>query len=146
MYNSNYQRVIIGGHMKEIWKDISEYEGLYQVSNLGRVKSLGRYINKTQWLPEKIKATGDNGNGYKIVNLYKNNKGKMFYVHRLVAKAFLGDIPLGYEVNHIDFDKSNNKLCNLEIVSRLDNVKHNVVNGRLDSIRGKQIIITFKDG
>ena len=87
--------------MKEIWKPIKNYEGLYEVSNLGRVRSLDRitkYTNRhgnesSQFRQGEIKNQCDNGNGYKIVNLYKNNKGKTFYVHRLVVEAFRGEIP-----------------------------------------------------
>ena len=86
--------------MKEIWKDIKGYEGQYQVSNLGRVKSLPRttpYINKAgyescQFREGQLKKEIDNGRGYKSVSLYKDNKGKQFYIHRLVADAFIENV------------------------------------------------------
>ena len=96
--------------MSEIWKDIQGYEGLYQVSNLGRVKSLN--YNKTS--KSKILSPGKNKTRYLSVCLFKNKKGKVFYVHRLVAQAFI-DNPNNYpEVNHKDENPSNNHVNNLE--------------------------------
>ena len=97
--------------MGEIWKPVVGYENLYEVSNLGRVKSLkdnkGRYR-------EKIKSSSDNGRGYLNVCLYKNGKGKRCYIHRLVAEAFL-DNPNNYPIiNHKDENKQNNHVSNLE--------------------------------
>ena len=77
----------------ENWKDIKGYEGLYQVSNLGRVKSLERNAYKPNGVArkkeEKILASALNSNGYSFVNLYKNGKRKSMLVHRLVAMAFI---------------------------------------------------------
>lgn len=96
--------------MIEIWKDIKGYEGLYQVSNLGRVKSLGN--NKRR--KEKILKQVEDGGGYLFVLLCKNGKGKMFKVHRLVAQAFTPN-PNNYpQVNHKDENKQNNCVWNLE--------------------------------
>ena len=78
--------------MKEEWKDIKGYEGLYQVANLGRVKSLGNNKSKR----EKILKPGKCKDGYLIVRLYKNGKGKPFTVHRLVALHFI-DNPNNYK-------------------------------------------------
>ena len=89
----------------EIWKDIPEYEGLYQVSNLGNVKSLNN---------NKILSFGNTTKGYYQVGLFKNSKCKRFYVHRLVALTFLknpNELPL---VNHKDENKHNNCIDNLE--------------------------------
>lgn len=103
--------------MEEIWKDIPQYEGMYQVSNLGRVKSLERYKDnhsKQQLVPERILAQSLKDNGYQTVSLWKNNKGKNEYVHRLVAMAFLPN-PNGLpQVNHKDENKANNTWTNLE--------------------------------
>ena len=93
----------------EEWRDIIEYEGLYQISNKGRVKSLGNNKNRK----EKILSLKPI-NGYMRVFLYKNGKPKPYSVHRLVAIAFIPN-PNNYpEVNHIDEDKTNNIVENLE--------------------------------
>jgi len=112
----------------EIWKDIKGYEGEYQVSNLGRVKSMSRtYIdknNKLYSIKERLMNFQDNGRGYKNINLYKSKKSKCFYIHRLVAETFLSKIENKNFVNHIDGDKSNNNLSNLEWVDRSENMIH----------------------
>ena len=89
----------------EEWKDITGYEGLYLVSNLGNIKSV-----KTG----KLKSKCDNGRGYQVVNLYKNGKQKMHTVHRLVATAFIENPENLPEVNHKDENKKNNSIENLE--------------------------------
>ena len=100
----------------EIWKDIEGYEGMYQVSNMGRVRSLDRVKPNSggQIAKGSLKKFGDNGNGYKIVNLYKDNKSCMKYVHRLVAMAFIPNPSNLHIINHKDEDKSNNRYENLE--------------------------------
>lgn len=101
--------------MKEYWKDIKGYEGLYQISNLGRVKSF--YSGK---ILKGIKAT----NGYLNVRLYKNGTPHGLSIHRLVAQAFIPNPENKPEVNHIDEDKTNNKISNLEWNTRLENMRH----------------------
>lgn len=100
----------------EIWKDIEGYEGMYQVSSMGRVRSLDRVKPNSggQIAKGSLKKFGDNGNGYKTVNLYKNNKSCMKYVHRLVASAFIPNPNKFPIINHKDEDKSNNRHDNLE--------------------------------
>ena len=102
---------------KEIWKDIKGYEGLYQVSNLGRVKSVERYVKSRIGLriaKEKIKTPTIKDNGYMQVTLYEENRGKMFYVHRLVALHFIEN-PLNLpQINHKNEDKTCNEVWNLE--------------------------------
>lgn len=109
----------------EIWKDIKDYEGYYQISNMGRVKSLKRIIphriNGEYHIPEKILKHNIVAFGYHQVSLRKMNKRKLKYVHVLVMETFVGDKPEGYEVNHIDEDKSNNRLDNLEYLTRKEN-------------------------
>lgn len=104
--------------MQEIWKDIAGYEGSYQVSNLGRIKSLVRK-NVTK---EKILNGGNNGDGYIKVSL--NNK--LHYVHRLVADAFIPKIEGRNFVNHKDENKSNNNVNNLEWCTNKENINHSV--------------------
>ena len=101
---------------KEIWKDVKNYEGHYQVSNLGRVKSFK--LNR-----ERIMKAGFDTKGYRQVSLSKDGEQKTRKVHQLVAVAFLGHTPCGYKlvVNHIDIDKLNNNVLNLEIVTVREN-------------------------
>lgn len=96
---------------EENWKDVFGYEGLYQVSNLGRVKSLGNgKIRK-----EKILKPTNNGRGYLIVHLSKEGKMKNYRVHRLVASSFIpNDNLLKTDVNHKDENPANNRVENLE--------------------------------
>ena len=109
---------------EEIWKDIEGYEGLYQVSNLGRVKRM-RFINKnTNIEKERIKSQKIRKDGYLEVALYKNGKGKYIQVHRLVAKSFIPNPKKLPQVNHIDGIKTNNIVENLEWVSISDNAIH----------------------
>ena len=101
----------------EIWKDIKGYEGLYQVSNMGRIKSL----NYRRTGKEGIMTPSKNNDGYLIICLYKNKKTKTFLVHRLVAKHFLPNNNNLPEVNHIidDFEhRSDNRVENLEWCTR----------------------------
>ena len=114
--------------MKEIWKDIEGYEGLYQVSSWGRVRSLDRYVSAKCGGSRLVKGIiikeYDNGLGYKLVHLCKDNKPKYAYVHRLVAAAFVAN-PEGYdEINHIDEDKGNNVPENLEWCSHKYNMNY----------------------
>lgn len=113
--------------MEEIWKDIEGYEGLYQVSNSGRVKSLERYKenhSKLQKVEEKIKTVSIDNIGYYRVCLYKDNKLKNARVHRLVAQTFIPNPDNLREVNHKDGNKLNNNIDNLEWVTSSENNKH----------------------
>ena len=110
----------------EIWRDIPGYEGYYQASNLGRVRSLDRFIyhknGHYQKSVGKILICVPNKIGYCQVFLCKNNeKKKHFYVHRLVWTTFYGEIPDDMEVNHKDENKQNNSLDNLNLLSHKDN-------------------------
>jgi hypothetical protein len=108
----------------EIFKDITGYEGIYQVSNFGNIKSLKRVImrsdNRPRTIPEKIKvATEDHG--YKKVGLHdKDGTARTYTIHRLVMKMFVGDSPL--YVDHIDGNKWNNRLDNLRYVTNSENL------------------------
>ena len=128
----------------EVWKDIEGYEGLYQVSTCGNVKSLpkvrrngtGTYIQK-----ERLLKPSNTSTGYKKVELYKDGKRKSFKVHRLVAIAFIPNPDNKPEVNHIDGNKINNNIDNLEWVTSSENTIHAYETGsspnkkELDEIR-----------
>lgn len=105
--------------MKEIWKDVPDYEGLYQVSDLGRKKSL----NFKQTGKQKILQGCVLNTGYHQFSLQKEKTSKRFLAHQLVAMAFLNHDPHSNKivVNHINFDKLDNRLVNLEVVSQRQN-------------------------
>ena len=112
--------------MKEDWKDIKDYESLYQVSNLGRVKSLRNNKSKK----EKILKPGNN-RGYLYVPLYKEGKRKIYAIHRLVSEAFIEN-PNNFPcVNHKDENPSNNCVENLEWCSREYNNNYGTRNQRV---------------
>lgn len=106
--------------IEEIWKDVKNYEGLYQVSNMGNVKSLN-YQGKIR---EKILKPGSNNKGYQFYNLYKEGKVANIFVHRLVCQAFKGlDITDKKEVVlHLDNNPANNNLSNLEVGDQSENI------------------------
>lgn len=112
--------------MDEIWKDIKGYEGRYEVSNMGRVKSL----NYRRSGKSGILKSEDNGNGYFAVNLRKDNKNWHISVHRLVALTFLPNYENFPEVNHKDEIKDNNNLNNLEWCTTSYNVNYGTHNQR----------------
>jgi hypothetical protein len=98
----------------EIWKDVPEYEGIYKVSNLGNIYT---------YYQDRILKNHIQSNGYYFVHLFKNKKHKSQRIHVLVAMAFLNHIPnkQNLVVDHIDNDKTNNKLSNLQILSQREN-------------------------
>lgn len=100
--------------MEEKWKDIEGYEGSYQISNLGRVKSLERYNSKGDKLKEKILKNRVNSQGYLSVVLYRDNTKKQYKVHKLVAKHFIPNPNNLPYINHINQQKNNNRVENLE--------------------------------
>ena len=102
---------------EEIWREVKDYERLYEVSNLGRLKSL-------KWEKERILKPGKDTNGYLIVDLSKDSIRKNKTVHQLVAIAFLNHTPCGHKivVDHIDNNPSNNRLDNLQLVTTRENV------------------------
>lgn len=108
----------------EIWKDIIGYEGAYQVSNFGRVKSLSRNTFDGRKVNGKIMTLCEDSDGYLLAHLRKENISFNAKVHRLVALAFINNKYGKPEVNHIDGDKRNNHIDNLEWVTCSENLKH----------------------
>lgn len=130
----------------EIWKDIPGFEGNYSVSNLGRIRSNYRNFPSSRGsgicsVREKILRPCDNGRGYKSVHLRVNGSAHRKYIHRLVAESFIPTDNPSFEVNHIDGNKGNNTLVNLEWLSRVDNIRHAIRIGltkkRTNYIMGK---------
>lgn len=118
--------------MNERWKYIEGYENSYQISNLGRVKSFKGIRGK-----EEIILKTKNKKGYSVVGLYKNSKRKEFFVHRLVALAFIPNPNNLPQINHIDENVKNNIACNLEWCSCKYNSNFGTRSERISkSIRG----------
>lgn len=110
----------------EIWKEVKGFEGIYEVSNLGRVKALSiRRLNGRYYFisKEKILKQGINARGYCILILNKNGIRKTKSVHQIVAEAFLNHKPCGHKlvINHKNFVRTDNKLENLEIITQREN-------------------------
>ena len=130
--------------IKEVWKDIKGYEGIYQVSNMGRVKSLERIIidklGRERYQKERILKPVKKRDGYLQVHLCNGSgKEKKILVHRLVCKAFHQNPKNKPEVNHINEDKSDNRACNLEWVTSKENINHGTRNARVAKTQGKSV-------
>ena len=126
-------------NISEIWVDLAGYEGLYSVSNLGRIAS-------HHWNKRRILRPRTNNRGYSLVNLSKNGRLKTFKVHVLVAKHFLPN-PCGLtEINHKDEDKSNNRCDNLEWCTRSYNVNYGTRIAKQRSAVIKAVIQYDKNG
>ena len=123
--------------MKELWQPVEGYEGLYEVSDQGQVRSLDRLVEKQSkaavWVKMQLKGRclkpQMNGNVRLHVSLRKNGKTTTHKVHRLVARAFIGVCPDGLQVNHLDGDPQNNSVSNLEYCTASENMKHAVREG-----------------
>ena len=136
----------------EEWRDIKGYEGIYQVSSLGRIKSLSREIkngkNTTKKSKERILKPRCNTKrrGYYEIGLYKNNKEKRYKVHRLVAEAFMENNFNKSEVNHKNGNKADNSVENLEWVTSEENKKHAWDNNLCNANHRKQKILCNETG
>lgn len=136
--------------MKEEWRDIEGYEGLYQVSNKGRIKSLSRertrlsFQGKGGCLRERILKSSLTSDGYEGVILYKTGQRKSFKVHKLVVEAFIETQSGKLYVNHMDGNKENNNVLNLERCTPQHNVKHAYENG-LNKWKIDIDLIRFRD-
>lgn len=136
------------------WRDIPGFEGRYLVNSVGQVKSLQREVaiwdGKTRPVSERILRLQKTKNGYLSVKLRPKNSDtfKRFYIHRIVATAFLGPGPEGYEVNHKDENKENNAVSNLEWVPKSENLYYGTRNARC-SAKGREkskAVVSFRDG
>ena len=121
---------------KEVWRDIEGYEGKYQVSNKGRIKSLNYRRTGKEWVlkPKKRK------DGYLMVRLNKEGKEKGYLIHRLVARAFIPNTENYSEINHKDEDKANNAANNLEWCDRSYNNNFGTRNEKVGKSNGKPVM------
>lgn len=128
-----YKNLSIESLPNEEWSDVVGWEGLYQVSNFGRVKSLSKRIvykdGRVYIHPSRIMKNQKISTGYRSVMFYGASGKKQYYVHRLVAETFIPNPNNLGDVNHKDGCKTNNILSNLEWCSRSDNIKHAYKNG-----------------
>ena len=125
--------------MKEEWKDVIGYEGLYQVSNYGNVKSL-------KYGKERVLKQGKNNRGYFQVSLHKESKGKCYLVHRLVSQTFIPNPQNLPFVNHIDENKQNNMVSNLEFCDAKYNNSYGTKPERIGKAKSKPILQFNKQG
>lgn len=121
--------------MFEIWEDIKGYIGFYKISNLGRIKACQRYVVNNinggkKLVAERLLTPWDNGHGYLVISLSRENHRKNHYVHRLVASHFLENIENKPVVNHKDFNTKNNNIENLEWVTQKENIHYSINNMR----------------
>jgi len=137
--------------MEEVWKDIVDYEGLYQISNFGRIKSMKREVCNNYLLSGKQKRNemiraSFNKKGYRRISLCKNGKAKNFMVHRLVACAFVENPNNLTSINHKDENKSNNNAYNLEWCSVSYNINYGSRNKKVTDKLSKAVIQITMDG
>ena len=134
--------------IREIWKSIRGFEGLYEASNYGRIRSLDRRVRSGNRFNTnidsavkkgKILKQVDVGFGYLQVCLRKNNKNHSLYVHRLVWEAFNGLIPEGMQVNHINEIKSDNRLDNLNLMTAVQNSNWGTRNKRITETKSQKV-------
>lgn len=122
--------------MKEEWRDIDGYEGLYQISNLGQVKSL-------KFGKERIMKQKTTCHGYKAISLSINGENKEFPIHRLVAQAFIDNPYNKPVINHKDCNKTNNNVDNLEWCTQQENIKYSYDLGRITIPTTKKPVLQY---
>ena len=135
----------------EIWKPVVGYEGLYECSNMGRVKSVDRYVShiyegEYQFIKGRIRKTKLNNGGYEMLSLFRDGKEKTCLVHRIIAEAFLSNPYNLPEVNHKDECKTNNFVENLEWCDREYNLYYGTRRQRQAEKEMVPVIQYTKDG
>lgn len=129
--------------MTEVWKDVVGYEGYYQVSNFGRIRSVDRYVddsrNGKRLLRGGIRKATAGKNGYLSARFCMNNKPKMIMLHRVVASAFIPNPDNLPEVNHKDEDITNNCVDNLEWCTSKYNANYGTRNKKLSMLHKKAV-------
>jgi hypothetical protein len=122
--------------MQEVWKDVLGYEGYYQVSNKGNIKSFYRYDRKStsyikdEHIQKSYDSPANHNQNYRVVALSAPNRRGAIGVHRLVGQAFIPNLQNKPQINHIDSAPSNNNVSNLEWVTQKENAEHGVLFGR----------------
>lgn len=135
----------------ENWKDIEGYEGLYQVSNIGRIKSMDRIVNNNggaEYRKGRVLKLDTYRGGYKQIHLSKDGKVTTLKVHRLVAKAFpeiCGEWFEGCEIDHIDGVKDNNKATKLKVCTKSENMRNPLTVIKISNIKKKPILQYTQD-
>jgi hypothetical protein len=119
---------------KETWLPIPGYEGIYEASDQGRIRSLDRFVNHglgnaSRKIKGKILKCSPANHGYPAVNLYKDGKASFLCVHRLIALTFMGSCPDGHEVAHNDGNRLNPKASNLRYATRAENMQDAIKHG-----------------
>lgn len=134
VYEKQVKKGFAGEEKIEVWKSVTGYEGYYEVSNSGKVRSVGRTVKKSNGVEQprvgREKTLMKTRDGYLTVKLSKNGKDTNRFVHDIVGMEFVPGYVEGYEINHIDFDRENNCADNLEWVSHTENIKHTIAHGR----------------
>lgn len=134
-------------NVPEVWKPVPGYEGLYEISNMGNVKSLARmkpYRDGFRRFPGGILKPNKINGGYRLVMLTNSHTRKGFLVHRLVAESFIENPNCLPQVNHIDGNKENNTVSNLEWCTAKENMLHSVKNRLRSDL--KPVVMLTKDG
>lgn len=126
----------------EVWKSVvgfdGYYEGTYEVSNLGRVRSIDRQLDNGSFAKGQVRKILLDSFGYPVVGLYKKSKGNQRKVHRLVALAFIPNPENKPAVNHRDGNKQNNNIENLEWVTNRENTNHAYLNKLIVAAKGER--------
>ncbi len=141
------RKVVI--YIEEVWKDINEFKGYYQVSNFGRIKSLFRYVkvkNGFRSVPEKILKPKIDKDGYLHVVLQKDRKSRYLTIHRIVADTFIDNPNNLPHVNHKNENKQDNRVENLEWCTEQYNCNYGTRNLRRAESQSKEVCQYDKDG